>query len=1598
MNHNLDSGSISNFYQNYVTNYQDKIANASSNLIKYYSYNRDEQFITNKKQQLDLATRESNILNRTVNRSINQPGTTNLGTIVSGTGGINSDADFTQLSQQIWAIINYLNGTELPVWLNLMNKINIPSDLSNFFNVLLSPNPEIMNRILSDNIKFDVDDNLLPSTNFTSSQLYDLIIGLVPYYIRGAQLASNYSTSNYATDATINNQAFITSAQDQLNNLITDKSNVNLRTLFDTLTNTVKPTISNDLVIAYISDQLQKIYDSRYGDNRSRIEFQNHILQDLDTVVISIYDLFYNKLSYLYYLVNGLILINNPRNPNYSQIQKDQHTLSNLRINIRRLHLTDNYNQVLGTNRILTPIITTNIPPTGRANPIIGATFTNNNHNSMNCQHVLIIVNQANPLLNTIITNYQRFYANARPIISLMRESIIDGNTINLLTGVNRQQFKLLNASQPLLPSSFSYTTSIVETNDIVDPLTNPTNTLDITNNPTNNPLGNIVYNYGGTTLRAYIPSYEDDTLGINGLAIEYTNNRGYYINIRDIDINAILIANGSPLSTDNINETDRMSVIGNYLVDFVGKLYTVSQYIPNLYVENVATWGSNIQTDNMVYTIRISKKSNLLKCLNTLHYIEQTIRTTNELNIFDNLLLESTFPSNSTLILSAISIVQSQNILSDVFNEIVDKIWIFARKLTCVWYTVYSHMLTSFILNNNVGLISTIISSINPLMNRNQLFNLNDFDTSINNINQHVQTVNNEIRTRQSQIDVQRAKYPIIINPAKNSTNPALNKYIIDDASRNLVKFHNYYTNIGKKSSSVYVLLALTNGHGNRTINNQLLEIANQTDRFIDLATLSDDYLRADFVQHKITLIPTIGTTVAILVPEIDNFRDLFLSELQNNLRAIDLESLYSAIAREITDQTNLIKSGLTTPIVPPSLGLTLNRIVDVSGNFTRDVMENADTFNVPDYLYSYNEFRTSGNPSSFFGLYLTDIYKVVFKNVKQEMINTMQNINQALGIISVTDFGKIRECFETYTTGKTFQPVLFDDTAEPANTITDPPNANTNNIKAIILMPDSYQANKSQINDIDSVFHSVTDNVDPDLYKIYETENDNYGKLIETNSNINKFLSEFKNDILNKIEKLRNISTTINQVMFNDYFKRYAFVNNAQLMESLETIINNYETIWTMIEQKIVDIINKNNYHVLTLSQINNYQAFKSAINKLIDNKAIVNKFYKRMSFGLIEYYYDIMDTILACLESKNFEDMSDLEAYLYQYHYIQIKRCHALFKWIRQEYQREKQAQDDINIQALSPGTPYQRILKFKIEPTNTLGDVNSVFLEFQGLRRFLDEYSAIAMDKVQLHLRINDFVYKSYNDELVASANGRNVDFMLDEDPFKDSYVQKWDDGDLVFINDKNGNNLKINFDLLQQIYEYNNPTSLPRNFDAYYTATYRRMKPTARGIDFQRIYNTRTFPDSDVISNYMSIAPNILNNKGTIIMTYGYSGVGKSASLFGRKMDISRGIDSPSNGILQATLEQLTNVEIYFRVFEIYGLGTQYNYYWNPTTNNNYQCYPDFYQCIIHHVIDTSNPTSLRTSDQLVFTNKHDMLAYIMDLQNPKTGTHFHCYK
>jgi hypothetical protein len=518
-------------------------------------------------------------------------------------------------------------------------------------------------------------------------------------------------------------------------------------------------------------------------------------------------------------------------------------------------------------------------------------------------------------------------------------------------------------------------------------------------------------------------------------------------------------------------------------------------------------------------------------------------------------------------------------------------------------------------------------------------------------------------------------------------------------------------------------------------------------------------------------------------------------------------------------------------------------------------------------------------------------------------------------------------------------------------------------------------YAANKDLYDEIIRKISTITSRIDPSIGAAYDAELEIVLEIENINRTIGIALAYGEKWTGFRTLLVKRNLELMSSVMFSPLMTQQ-YLSNTELNQILVTAIGDNTTILTMIKSKLDDLAYLNNHQILYNDQINNYLAGKMVMGRTLQGHHPVAVFYKQMSFGIVEYYYDIMDSILMCLDklSEPFEEANEVGRYLYRYHYISLKRCYALFRWLIVDYLTGAKVQDP-------------QIVKYKILTTKTSGSVLEVYTEFHLLRRYLDEFSATMMDKVQLHLRINDFVSGSYN--AVTKTKYPDAEFLLDTDPYSETYAKRWANDDLIFTNKNNSNKLNISFNLLDRILTR---TGRSKPFNAYYQKTYSAMQ-TRKGINFKRIYNTTVFPNADVIASYMSIAPNIVNNQGTVIMTYGYSGVGKSASLFGVKANLPQQI-SASNGMLQATLDQFSGAQIYFRVYEIYGLGTQYNYYWNPTSaSGNLDCHPNFNQLIIQHDIQTAG-SILGLSGKTVLQNRSQAFAYIMELRDPKNSSSY----
>lgn len=100
------------------------------------------------------------------------------------------------------------------------------------------------------------------------------------------------------------------------------------------------------------------------------------------------------------------------------------------------------------------------------------------------------------------------------------------------------------------------------------------------------------------------------------------------------------------------------------------------------------------------------------------------------------------------------------------------------------------------------------------------------------------------------------------------------------------------------------------------------------------------------------------------------------------------------------------------------------------------------------------------------------------------------------------------------------------------------------------------------------------------------------------------------------------------------------------------------------------------------------------------------------------------------------------------------------------------------------------------------------------------------------------------------------------------------------------------------------------------------------------IKFTEVFSTDDFEDNLSISKYMTLDTQLGNGNGVALMTYGYSGTGKTYTLFGNNA-------LGKKGMLQSTLENINGLqEVKFRLYELYGYGLPYNEYWKDINNDN----------------------------------------------------------
>jgi Kinesin motor domain len=336
------------------------------------------------------------------------------------------------------------------------------------------------------------------------------------------------------------------------------------------------------------------------------------------------------------------------------------------------------------------------------------------------------------------------------------------------------------------------------------------------------------------------------------------------------------------------------------------------------------------------------------------------------------------------------------------------------------------------------------------------------------------------------------------------------------------------------------------------------------------------------------------------------------------------------------------------------------------------------------------------------------------------------------------------------------------------------------------------------------------------------------------------------------------------------NIYSKMYEFVSE------LANINNRLSEVKSKIDRVMIDRERKE-YYLMYVAQVG-----------MMNDVGGINM-YRYINRGILDYYRSIIADILDRIDKLG-PDKRPSHTYMEN---TNVKLLDA--EYFRTYHLRILLKMRNL-IEPLVIGE-NKLTLSDVIDIRSCTGPIYEDFVLFNHFKDILDNYYEVMQNKVSIYARINDFGRVG---EDIPEKGGR------------------------VFIKD-GGNDRKVNADYSKCLYGHDGRPYA-------HTEEKKREMTDATPVlsKFNMVFDD-DYPDNESISKYMSISANISKKKGVMIMTYGYSGTGKTYTLFGRK---AKGGVPAKKGLLQSAIEGIkARSDIFFRAYEMYGAGLVYPFYW-----------------------------------------------------------------
>ena len=452
------------------------------------------------------------------------------------------------------------------------------------------------------------------------------------------------------------------------------------------------------------------------------------------------------------------------------------------------------------------------------------------------------------------------------------------------------------------------------------------------------------------------------------------------------------------------------------------------------------------------------------------------------------------------------------------------------------------------------------------------------------------------------------------------------------------------------------------------------------------------------------------------------------------------------------------------------------------------------------------------------------------------------------------------------------------------------------------------------------------------------------------------NHTMKELYNSWLTKIKKINNNhreninhqKVNIVKSKINYDLKKINQLGGDRSIQDFIEKLNEFEIFIRNMKEKRREILRSIKKYNVRYSQFMNFQKYIVNYVSLVLAQQEYN-YYQYLSKGMISYYDSIltkMEQILDKYENPKFFNIadetlsSDENKWLYIKHFFMIKILRSFLRglltyWsgkyivyntekIRRDRGEQPQAADSSSPKA-EPESPKPWSLTLTPETLKALSDENLIgeIKKWNNTpyKITLDAKKENGIGNKKYYFLFNIFfrILDGYASKLPPVANYMRINDIPDPISLKD-------DRPLTFTS-KVGNKNKLDD---QNVKLCANLTT-QKDKDSRSNAMQK--------LDFAEIFD-QSFKDNDSLAHYMGLADSLKKGKSIMLLTYGYSGVGKTFTLFGKVIRVKDEKPTKLAGLLQTVLNNIPgDNKIELKVFELYGLGVPYKFYWSRTDSN-----------------------------------------------------------